>query len=144
MKKTLLLASGILLSSSLAMACLGGGSLQVLDSATQSAVATYDIRTGDMVARSRSFEVIKVQIADQKKSNLCVDSQCEELKDLKVAKDIIVTYRQQMSGDRKTVTIKNVMIGSKAPVTRGMIPKDLAPAEIKMDDHIIGGCAKSN
>ena len=97
-----------------------------------------------MVARSRSFEVIKVQIADQKKSNLCVDSQCEELKDLKVAKDIIVTYRQQMSGDRKTVTIKNVMIGSNAPVTRGMIPKDLAPAEIKMDDHIIGGCAKSN
>ena len=143
MKKSILLATGTLLSSSLAMACLGGGSLQIIDQVTKSAVATYDIRTGDMVARSRSFDVLKVQIAGQKKSNLCVDSQCEELKDLKVATDIVVTYRQQMSGDRQTVTIKNVMIGSNAPVARRMTPK-AEPVEIKIDDQVIGGCAKSN
>lgn len=143
MKKSMLLATGILLSSSLAMACLGGGSMQIIDAATKSAVATYDIRTGNMVARSRSFDVLKVQIAGEQKSNLCVDSLCEELKDVKVALDIIVTYRQQMSGDRQTVTIKNVMIGSNAPVTRGMIPK-AEPVEIRIDDQVIGGCSKSN
>lgn len=144
MKKSILLVTGILLSSSLAMACMGGGTLQIIDAATKSAVATYDIRTGDMVARSRSFDVLKVQIAGQKKSNLCVDSQCEELKDLKEASDIMVTYRQQMSGDRQTVTIKNVMIGSNAPVSRGMIPKAAPAVEIRIDDQIIGGCSKSN
>lgn len=143
MKKSVLLATGILLSSSIAMACLGGGSLQIIDQATKSAVATYDIRTGDMVARSRSFDVLKVQIAGEKKSNLCVDSQCEELKDIKVAKDITVTYRQQMSDVRQTVTIKNVLIGSNAPVARGMIIKT-EPVEIRTDDQVIGGCTKSN
>lgn len=143
MKKSMILATGIVLSSSLAMACLGGGSLQIIDQATKSAVATYNIRTGDMVARSRSFDVLKVQIAGEKKSNLCVDSQCEELKDIKVAKDIIVTYRQQMSGDRQSVTIKNVMIGSNAPVSRGM-PVAEPAVEIRIDDSVIGGCAKSN
>lgn len=144
MKKSMLLVTtGILLSSSFTMACLGGGSLQIIDAATKSAIATYDIRTGDMVARSRSFDVLKVQIAGVKKSNLCVDSQCEELKDLKVASDITVTYRQQMSGERQTVTIKNVMIGSNAPVSRGLIPK-AEPVEIRIDDQVIGGCSKSN
>ena len=143
MKKSLLLATGLVLCSSIAMACLGGGTLQVVDTATQSAVATYDIRTGNMVARSRSFDVLKVQVVGEKKSNLCVDSQCEELKDLKEPKDIVVTYRGQMNGERKSVTIKNVMIGSNAPVTRGLIPATPA-VEIRIDDQVIGGCAKSN
>lgn len=143
MKKALILASGIIMSSSLAMACLGGNLLQIIDSATTSAVATYDIRTGDMVARSRSFDVLKVQVAGKKKTNLCVDSQCDELQDIREATDIVVTYRHQMSNERKSVTIKNVVIGSTASTARGML-NAAASGEIRMDDTVIGGCTKSN
>lgn len=130
MKNLLLPVLALMLSSSLASACIGGGMIQVIDkddAGVETVVANYDNHTGKMTSRNRSIQITSVKINRIKNSNLCVDAGCSQLKEVE-NKNIKFSY-ENMEGVENSVVIRNVTISANAPRPRGMLPSDATPKD---------------
>jgi hypothetical protein len=148
MKKNIFALATVILATSLSNACPGGNLLQIVDKASGVAVASYDIASGDMVSRSKSHRIVKVVDAQNKKTSLCVDAACEELKDM-TNTDILVTYAQTMSSQRMTVTIRNVSIGADTPIAKGIKPRGMPQPDAEIvreisDKTQVFSCSNKN
>ncbi len=110
-------------SASLASACLGGNLIQIIDTdedGNKMIIANYDISTGDRLQMNRSFRIVSITSG---KKTVCATADCSKLQEMKNKNIKVTIEKYSPEGDedaKSTITIKDVSVGGKIPVAKGM------------------------
>jgi hypothetical protein len=135
MKKTLLSILGLTMVGSMSQACLDGGDLFQLQSRGGDVIANFNIKTGELVASSKSYKIITARpiSINAKQTNLALGTSlcqgtktCTSLKPV-LGSDVVFMYRSfGVSSVPEYVVAQNLNLGPEAPTARGGI--DLSPS----------------